>query len=156
MNAIDIVFSLIIAYGLISGFINGFIKSAANFIAIGLAIWIGINFSNLLESFVAQQDFIPDSFIKIVAFIVTLVLVVLSVKLIAKVLHTIVHTIGLGIFNRIGGAFFGVLLYVFGLAAASYYLMPILSNFLEPELIAGSVILKPMLELVEVLKISLF
>lgn len=156
MNTLDIVFALILGYGLISGFVNGFIKSIANFVGIGLAIWIGINFSNLLEFYIVQQDFIPEDFVKIIAFIVTILLVILGVKLVAKILHSIVHTIGLGFFNRLLGAIFGVLLYALGIAATSYYLLPFFSDALNPNTINNSILLDPMLEVVELLKISLF
>lgn len=155
MNNFDLILILVLIIGLINGFFTGFIKTISGFVGIGIAIWVGINFSNLLEVYLVQQEILPQSIVRFTAFILTIILVIVAIKLLAKVLHTVVHTIGLGIFNRIAGAFTGVALYALSLSAFLYYLFPILSKMVEPETIESSQILPYLLEFVEMLKITL-
>src|SRR5690606_21598862 len=104
MNGLDIVLSIILAAGIIGGFQKGFIKSVSGLLGIGLAIWVGFNFSNLLEGFVAQQELIPEEMVRIVSLLLTILLIILVIKILSKILHEAVHTVGLGFFNRLGGA----------------------------------------------------
>jgi len=128
MNGLDIVLSIILAAGLIGGFQKGFIRSVSGLLGIGLAIWVGFNFSNLLEDFVARQELIPEEFVRIVSLILTIVLVILAIKILSKILHEAVHTVGLGFFNRLGGAVSGFLLHLLVLSALVYYLYPFLKK----------------------------
>lgn len=156
MNGLDIVLSIILTVGLIIGFQKGFIKSISGFIGIGLAIWIGFNFSNLLESFVDQQEFIPDMLVKIVSLILTILLIILAIKILSKILHEVVHGVGLGFFNRLGGAVFGFLLYLLALSALIYYTQPFLLKMFDEKTWAESRLI-PYLELIaQYMKMNLF
>lgn len=156
MNGLDIALAIILVIGLAGGFQKGFIKSISGFIGIGLAIWIGFNFSNLLEGFVTEQAFIPDALVKIVSLILTIILVVLAIKILSKILHTVVHTVGLGIFNRLGGAIFGLLINILALSAIIYYTYPFISKIGEPQLWEQSQITPYLLEIAELLKVNFF
>lgn len=155
MNWIDIIVMGFIALGAFMGFRKGFIQSLAGLVAVGLAVWIGLNFSGLLESSVAQYDVIPVGMIKLVSLLLTIFLAYLAIKLAAKALHTIVHTVGLGIVNRLVGSVLGVLLKVVALAAIVYYLNPMISAIFEPETIETSEALPYLNEVVEFLKVNL-
>lgn len=156
MNGLDIALAIILAIGLIGGFQKGFIKSISGFIGIGIAIWIGFNFSNLLESFIDQQEFVPDTMVKIVSLILTIVLVVIAIKILSKILHEVVHTVGLGIFNRLGGAVFGLLINVISLSALIYYTTPILTKLVDEKLWNESQIIPYLTMIVDFMKINLF
>ena len=156
MNWIDIAILVLLGIGALLGFQKGLVKSFAGFIGIGFAIWAGLNFSSLLESYVDQQEAIPDSLVNIVALLATIGLVYVGIKLVSKVVHSTIHTIGLGFFNRIGGAIFGILLYTLAICAFLYYLLPFLNASIPEETLNQSVFLPNLMELVEVLKISFF
>ncbi|SMC50765.1 CvpA family protein [Moheibacter sediminis] len=156
MNGLDIALAIILVIGLAGGFQKGFIKSLSGFIGIGIAIWIGFNFSNLLEAFVIEQDFIPGALVKIVSLILTIVLVVIAIKIISKILHEVVHGVGLGIFNRLGGAVFGFLINLLVLSAIIYYTYPFISKIGEPEIWEQSQLTPYLLEIAELLKINFF
>src|SRR5690606_20015163 len=110
MNYLDLALAIILASGAIWGFRKGFIKAVLGFLAIGLAIWAGIKFSGLLEKFLSDLELIPIEAIHVSSLIITILLIYLAIRVVAKILHQITHTIGLGIFNRLGGAVFGLLL----------------------------------------------
>ena len=154
MNGLDIALAIILAIGLIGGFQKGFIKSISGFVGIGIAIWIGFNFSNLLESFIDQQAFIPDALVKIVSLILTIVLVVVAIKILSKILHSVVHTVGLGIFNRIGGAVFGLLINLLALSAIIYYTAPILTKLTDEKLWNESQIIPYLMIIADFMKVN--
>ena len=152
MNYLDWFFVIILGSGAIWGFRKGLIKAFFGFIAIGLAIWIGIKYSGLMERILADLDLIPVGAIHISALIITILLIYLGVNLTAKILHKITHTIGLGIFNRLGGTLFGLLINILILSALIYYVLPFFSTFFESELISQSKILPYLTEVVELFK----
>lgn len=156
MNWIDISILILLGIGALLGFQKGLIKSFAGFIGIGLAIWAGLNFSSFLEGIVDQQEAIPDNLVNIVALLATIGLVYVGIRLVSKILHSTIHTIGLGFFNRVGGAVFGVLLYMMAICAFLYYILPFLNASMEPNTIEQSKFLPFLMEIVEVLKISFF
>lgn len=155
MNWIDLVVVGSIGIGAFIGFRRGFIKSITGFLGIGIAIWFGFNFSNLLETYVAQYDVGNETVVRLISLLLTIFLVYLAIKLIAKVLHSVVHIVGLGIFNRLSGAFFNALLYVLIISALFYYFTPLLADFVDEEMIEESLTKPYLMEVVEMLKISL-
>lgn len=156
MNWIDISILVLLGIGTLFGFQKGFIKSFAGFVGIGLAIWAGLNFSSFLEEIVNQQEAIPDNLVNIVALLATIGLVYVGIRIVSKIIHSTVHTIGLGFFNRIGGAIFGLLLYTLAICAFLYYILPFLNASIEPNTLEQSKFLPYLMEIVEVLKISFF
>lgn len=156
MNGIDAFVILILGIGIFSGFRRGFIKSFAGFIGIGISIWVGLNFSGLLEGFVSQYEAVPESTVKIVALLVTILLVFLALKIISKALHTVVHTVGLGFLNRLGGAVFSFVLNAMILSAIFYYLDPFLKELISEETILSSQTLPYLQDMTEFLKMNLF
>lgn len=156
MNWIDILVLVVLGIGVLSGFQKGFVKSLAGFVGIGLAIWAGLNFSSFLEGIVNQQEAIPDNWVKIVALLATIGLVYVGIKVVSKILHSTIHTIGLGFFNRLGGAVFGLLLYTLAICAFIYYLLPFFEALMEESTLNESKTIPYLMELVERLKISFF
>src|SRR5690606_34907941 len=115
-------------------------------------IWAGISFSGITESIIKNIESIPQEFSYILSLLITIVLIYFAVKLAGKILHGLTHTIGLGIFNRLGGALFGVLLNVLTLSALVYYILPILGTFVDSETISTSKILPYLNEVVTLFK----
>jgi len=152
MNYLDLALAIILVSGAVWGFRKGFIKAVLGFLAIGLAIWVGIKFSGLLEKFLSDLELVPVEAIHITSLIITILLVYFAVKLIAKILHGITHTIGLGVFNRLGGAIFGILLNVLMLSALAYYILPFVSHLDKSQAIAQSQILPYLNEVIELFK----
>ena len=72
MNWLDLIVIGSIGIGLLLGFRRGFIKSITGFIGIGIAIWFGFNFSNLLETYVAQYEIGNESVVRLISLILTI------------------------------------------------------------------------------------
>lgn len=156
MNWIDLIVIIILGVGLFQGFQRGFIQSLAGFVAIGLAIWIGLEFSVLLEGFVTQYEEIPDETVGIVSLILSVLLVYFGIKILAKFVSTAVHIVGLGLLNSLAGAAFSGLLNLFAICAIFYYLNGILIKIIDPELINSSKSMPYLLKIIEILKLNIF
>lgn len=152
MGGFDIFLLVILGAGAITGFQRGFIQSFAGFVGIGLAIWAGLNFSTLLENFVDQQQAIPDSLVNVVSLLATIGLVYLGVKVVSKVIHTTVHSIGLGVFNRLAGSIFSLLLTSMVLCTVLYYVGPFLGAGEENSFTAQSKIYPHLMKMAEFMK----
>ena len=154
MNYLDWFFVIILGSGLVWGYQKGLIKAVLGFLGIGLAIWIGFKFSEITEKYITGIDAIPNELISVVSILVTIVLIYFVVKLIAKILHSITHTIGLGIFNRLGGAVFGVLINLFMLSALVYYVLPFFDSIIGSEMISQSKLMPYIQDVIDLFKMN--
>lgn len=154
MNYLDWFFVFILGAGAVWGYQKGLIKAILGFLGIGLAIWTGLKFSQVIEPFISSVEAIPNELITIVAILVTILLIYFAVKIIAKILHSVTHTIGLGIFNRLGGALFGVLLNALILSALAFYVLPFFDSMIGSEMISQSKLMPYLQDVIELFKLN--
>lgn len=124
MNLLDGIIIIAAVLGAFWGFRNGFIKAFLGFVAIGAAVWAGFKFSGLLEKTVADSNLVSEEWIPFASIIFTVILVYAGIKLIAKIFTGLVKAVGLGLFNRLGGAVFGLMINMLLLSAILSYLLP--------------------------------
>lgn len=107
MNAIDIVFGIILIAAAISGLRKGLVYEITSLIALILGILGAIEFSGVTEN--AIQNWLDKEipYIGIISFILTLALIVWLVHLIGKLAEKLVKAVALGPLNRILGMVFG-------------------------------------------------
>ncbi|MBA5628574.1 CvpA family protein [Moheibacter lacus] len=154
MNYLDWFFVFILGSGAVWGYQKGLIKAILGFLGIGLAIWIGFKFSEFAVPYVAEVDFIPIELVNLVAIVLTIILIYFAVKIIAKILHSITHTIGLGIFNRLGGVVFGILINLFMLGALVYYVLPFFDSMIGSEMISQSKLMPYLHDVIDLFKMN--
>lgn len=109
MNFLDIIILVILGLAAISGFRKGLVMELTSLIALVLGVFVSMYFSEFMVDFLRTVFEIYDSNLHILAFIVTFALVVIIVNVIGKIVEKFVDILLLGIFNKIGGAFFAVL-----------------------------------------------
>ena len=109
MSYLDIFIGVLLIYGLIRGFWNGFFIELASFISLILGIYIAIKFSYLMKSSIGSHVSWSPKTIQIVAFIITFILVIVGISLLAKFLTKMANFASLGIVNKLAGSFFGLL-----------------------------------------------
>jgi membrane protein required for colicin V production len=109
MNSIDIIICIPLIWGLYKGFTKGLIIEAATFVAFGLGIWAGIYFSDFVSKKIIQQFNWHSIYLPIISFAITFLGIIILVYFIAKLVQRLAEGMALGIFNKIGGAIFGVL-----------------------------------------------
>lgn len=109
MNVVDILILAPIAWTVINGFRKGVIIELSGFIALILGVYGAVKFGTYLETHLTQVKEIDDSFIPILAFLLTFIGIVIAVHFLAKLIHKVVHLAAMGMANRISGAVFGLL-----------------------------------------------
>jgi len=107
MNTLDIVLAVILLFGLVRGFMNGFFVEVTSLVALALGVYGAIHFSYFAGDLLKDKVEWPEKTIQIVAFAITFVIIVLLISLTGKLLTKIADIAALGILNKIAGAAFG-------------------------------------------------
>ncbi len=109
MNIFDIIIIIILLYGLINGFIKGFIIEVAGLISLVSGMMGAFKFANILGVYLSSYvDWDPKT-IKAVAFIMLFIIIIYAISLLAKMITKTIKLIALGMINRIVGGIFGLL-----------------------------------------------
>jgi len=109
MNVIDIVLGILLLFGLVRGFMKGFIVELASLIALFAGIYGAIHFSYFAINYLAEWVSWEQQYIQLAAFAITFLVIVIIILLVGKILTKIAGVIALGIVNRILGGIFGAL-----------------------------------------------
>ncbi len=109
MGILDIVLLVILLFGVVRGFMNGFFVEIASLVSLALGLYGAIHFSYFAANFLKDKFEWSEKTIQIIAFAVTFVIIVLIISLSGKLLTKIADTIALGAFNKILGALFGLM-----------------------------------------------
>lgn len=112
MNFIDIILGVLILYGLIKGFINGFFIEVASLIALIAGVFGAIHFSYIAGNYLALRLDWNEDYINLAAFAITFVAILLGVSLIGKLLTKLADLAALGLINKIMGSVFGALKFI--------------------------------------------
>ena len=108
MNWVDVVIIIYLALSIISGFVQGLIRSLLSIIGLIVGILLASHFYKQLGdilTFISNRN-VAD----IVAFIVILLAVMVIAALIGLVLRSIIKAIMLGWIDKLGGAVLGLIL----------------------------------------------
>lgn len=149
METIDIILGCFLLYGIVRGYLNGFFIEIASFLSLIIGIFVAIKFSSFAESFLSAHVSWTPKKIQIVAFALTFIAVVIGISLLAKFLTTISKFTGLSIFNKLAGAFFGLLKTILFISVSLHFFQKINSktNFVSKEQLVNSILYYPILEI---------
>ncbi|HEX8562335.1 MAG TPA: CvpA family protein [Flavobacterium sp.] len=109
MVFIDFVLGALLVYGIVRGLWNGFFVEFASLLSLLVGIWAAIKFSHIIRAIIEGHVSWNPRTIQLAAFALTFIVVVIGISLLAKFFTTIANFAGLGIFNKLAGAFFGLL-----------------------------------------------
>ncbi len=118
MNYVDIIIAIPLLWGLYKGFTKGLIIEASSIVALGLAIWAGIKFSDFLANYIQANWGWETKYLSIVSFAIIFLGILIGMFLLAKFLERIVEAVSLGFVNKIAGGIFGML--KFGLISSMF------------------------------------
>lgn len=107
MNILDIILIVILLFGVVRGFMNGFFVEITSLVALALGVYGAIHFSYFAADFLKDKVDWTEKYIQIIAFACTFVIIVLLISLIGKLLTKIADVAALGILNKVAGAVFG-------------------------------------------------
>ena len=109
MNILDILLIVILLFGLIRGFMNGFFVEISSLVALALGVYGAIHFSYFTADFLKDKVGWTEKYIQIVAFACTFVIIVVLISFVGKLLTKVADVAALGILNKVAGAAFGVM-----------------------------------------------
>lgn len=148
MGGMDIVLGLLLGYGAVNGFRKGLFVELASLVSLIAGIWAAIKFSGAVGAYF--DGHLPDDpkNAAIAAFVITFIAVVAGITLLAKTFTKIADFTGLGFFNRILGAFFGLWRMVIVLAIVLNFFLNFnhSSHWVEKEAMDESFLFYPILE----------
>ncbi len=122
LNALDWALVLLLAFSAATGFMRGLIRSVVSLVGLGLGIvlaaWYAPAAAVWLGRWVRQGQWAQQAMLaEVVAFAGTVAAVYVLASLVGRVLRSASHAVGLGFFDRLGGALFGAVRTVLVLAA---------------------------------------
>jgi len=104
------------------GFRKGLIIEVASLVALILGVYGAMKFSSYISFHLTKYvDWSPE-FIHLASLVLTFIVIVLAIHLIARGIQSIIKMAALGIANKITGAIFGCLKYLFVVAIIIYAL----------------------------------
>jgi len=109
LNYIDIALCVPLLWGLYKGFTKGLIIEAASILALGLAIWGGIKFSDFLTDYMRSHFHWQTKYLPVISFAVIFLGILILVYAIAKLIERLVKAVSLGFLNKLAGGIFGIL-----------------------------------------------
>jgi membrane protein required for colicin V production len=146
MNSIDIIICIPLIWGLYKGFTKGLIVEAATFVAFGLGVWGGIHFSDLVAKKISEYFNWNSVYLPIISFAFTFLAIIILVYFIAKLVQRLAEGMALGIFNKTGGAIFGVLKFAMIMSVIIFMMDAIEKSYpiISFKTKEGSVLYKPL------------
>jgi len=129
MNVLDIVLLIPLLWGLIRGFVKGFIIQLASIAALLLGLLGAVHFSSFTATFTKKHFGWDFNHSQLVAFAITFIGIVILVFLLGKLMESAVKMAALGIVNKIAGAIFGALKFIFITGALLFLLSIVESRF---------------------------
>jgi len=145
MNLFDVVIAMGLLLGFVRGSMRGLIVELASLVALVAGIYGAIHFSYYALVFLKDYVTWEEHYIQLAAFAITFLGIVLLILLVGKLLTRLAGIIALGILNRILGGLFGIVKFAFILSVIIMFLEGINSNigFLKEEHVETSILYKP-------------
>lgn len=109
MNAIDLVFIILLLWAAYKGFTKGFIIQLSTFAALLLGIVGAIKFSDTTSAYIVKHFEVSEQYLQILSFAITFIIIVILVHFLARLVNKLVDAIALGIVNRVLGILFSLL-----------------------------------------------
>jgi len=105
MNYLDLILAVPLLWAIYRGFTKGFIIEVASLIAIVLGIYGAVHFSYFISDLLKMKS----EYSSLISFTITFLIIAIVIFILAKLLEKSINLLALGIVNKLGGAFFGML-----------------------------------------------
>lgn len=134
---IDIIVIGLLILAAFKGLRNGLILAIFSFLAFVVGLAAAIKLSAVAAGYIGSAVNISQRWLPVLAFAAVFIIVVLLVKIGAKLIESAVSMMMLGWLNRIGGALFYALLYIFIFSLVLFYADGV--GIIKPQTAEGSV-----------------
>lgn len=149
MNVFDIICLILLAYAGWKAFRKGFVIEIFGILALFAGIYGGIHFSDGVAEWLSNSVKMKEEWLPAVAFTVTFLLVLVSVYFLGRMVTKLLDIASLSIFNKIAGAFFGILKYALIMSVILMLIHPLNEqlNFISDETKESSLLYQPLHDL---------
>jgi len=121
MNYIDIILGLLLLVGIIRGLMRGFVFEIAVLGSMFLGCYAAFHFAAYLTPVILKIGKMNPRTVAFVSALAMFILVAVGIFFLARLFEKLVNIAALGIFNKILGAVFGLLKYVFITGIVLYF-----------------------------------
>lgn len=124
MNWLDAVIAVPVLWGAYKGFRRGLIFEVAMLIGIILGIYLGFKLSGWMSELLSGMIDKDSMLMPVVSFFILFAIIILIMVFLAKLLEGILKITSLNLFNKIGGALFGIIKFALVLSIIFWLLKP--------------------------------
>jgi membrane protein required for colicin V production len=145
MNYLDIIICVPVAWGLYKGFMKGLILEVAMLFALLGAIWVAVNFSDLITRLIREKLHWSNTYLPVISFVILFLGVLIGTYALAKLLERSIDSASLGPVNKILGALFGAFKFALILSVVFFMIDAVEQSFpvLSSEKKSKSLLYKP-------------
>ncbi len=107
MNYIDIALAIILVYGLVKGFMKGFVIEITSLLSLVLGVYGAIHFSYFIGDWLKTKVSWEGNTLQVASFALTFLVILFAISMIGKLVTKLMDVAALGLLNKIAGAIFG-------------------------------------------------
>jgi len=151
MTYIDLLIAVPLLWGLVRGYMKGFIISISGLLALLLGLYGAILLSDKVGLYLAEEHGFEGPFMPVVAFSLVFLAIVVGVYFLGKFLERMIKLAALGLVNKLAGGLFGlakaallVSVLVLVLEKADHYF-----NFLPHDKLNESLLYQPIADITQ-------
>ena len=144
-NYIDIALCALLLFGIVRGFLHGFIYELAMLGALLVCYFLGFKLAAIVAGFLAAHFHWHSAHLHHISFLIVWIGLTIGAWFIAKLLSGLADVVALGPLNKIAGAVFGGLKYAFALSLLLYFINK--THLLPQDMRAESKLYYPILKI---------
>lgn len=119
---IDIIVIIFAILAAIRGFRKGFIVGVCSYLAIIIGLAAAMKLSSVFAEKIGTTANLTGRWVPFVTFLLIFAIVALLVRTLSNMIHKITEKLMLGLFNRVGGIVFFMLIYLSAIAILFFYI----------------------------------
>lgn len=109
MNVLDLIIILLLVWCAYKGFTKGLIYEVASVLALILGLYLAINFSEYVTELLYRRYNSNNEVFSFIAFFLVFIIIVIGIHFAGKLTTNFFSFTALEIYNKIGGALFGII-----------------------------------------------
>lgn len=129
MNYPDLLLIIALLYGAYRGFVKGFLMEISFLLALIAGVWGAMKFSAKASVFLKEKFQFSEGILHAISFSIVFIATVVIILITAKIVEKLLDISALGIFNKLAGAFLGILKWTFLMVILIYFFMPLNKRF---------------------------
>lgn len=145
LNAIDITLAVLILFGMIRGFMKGFIYELAMLGALLVCYFLGFKLAGIVAGFLSKHFHANPEHLRYISYFIVWLGVSIAAWFIAKLLSGLADIVALGPFNKVAGAIFGGMKYALVISLLLFFINK--TNILTHDQRASSRMYYPLLKI---------